>query len=64
MATKMAAACQFAVVDTICHLSPDFFKISYMDYLTVLVLVTLYLSIQNGILRHCHTQQLHEQNHH
>ena len=33
MAAKMAAASQFALVNTlISYLSPDFFQISYMDH--------------------------------
>ena len=33
MATKMATACWFELVDTLSHLSPDFLVISYIDYL-------------------------------
>ena len=32
MAEKMAAACQFALVDTLSHVLPDIFQISYMIY--------------------------------
>ena len=32
MAAKMATVCQFALVDTLSHLSPDFFQISSMNY--------------------------------
>ena len=32
MADKMASLCQFALVDTLSHLSQDFHKISYMNY--------------------------------
>ena len=32
MAAKMAATYQFTLVDTLSHLSPSFFQISYMDF--------------------------------
>ena len=32
MATKMAAACLFALLDSLSHFSPNSFQVSYMDY--------------------------------